>query len=596
MDISTTLLISDYCGPTLRLQFTNELMKDTEASNLHDSLKSAMLRETARNSIFLNFKSDNYRMSYVIKGFGRAVIDYTLYYYRRGHNEEFYMLIRVSNIRSRMETYTLCLNRTDIELHLGSDLRSYFFQQYLLIQSLENLASRFAIVRRNLYKKLEICPKYRNILKEGFVNEYKYPKAGEKGFLEKVSYETELVGHFSKRFGVNYAIVTVYRHTRQDMFTVKIYMPKTFKTFIMKLYFFDLGKILDKSWADLFQVNYPCLEYLSYATKDIQSLAQTLFFRDAEYLQNMSLSNEISSSAFDNLTTLIPYQRLLLIQIWERLTEKMYFSEFRTREAMVDICSFHTVIKQNLIYKFFGLNQQVYYWIEVKVGRTLFEELLLNCQRFGPRKLLDTTLHVSASLITRETASNERVTIEEILGRNDPLLERIQSHRFRIIDLYSIGKRIYEFLANGIQTNSNLRFKESLRLSQNSHPMVIKLSKDPRDRERPEPGVLFKAVNELYLFQSKRMGGTFPITLCCFVLTRRPKQVCTCLLLSQTSLVAVVQNIETLALKEKTFTIDFLEQAIPFIRHLINAKAYDVLGERVRLAVFNSVLIINSNN
>jgi hypothetical protein len=557
----------------------------------HCSLKANLIREAARKKILANYQTLEFRTTAKVPGGGHSVVDFEIFYYRRGKETDFFMVVEVTNSRSRTSINKMLLNKHDMLTHIDKNLEDYIRERDKLIPQLENFTKLLILSRRYLYKTLEINRTKSSGLTESFSNRIKFSREKE-GYLDKNSYEMELIGHFPKRFGKQYCIITVFRHIKQKMFRVKLYFQKTLKTFDLKLYFHDIAFIMDRFSNVILPTNYPCLEFVSSQAPDLKSMAMSISLIDEEQARSIALRDSRKTVVMDDLRTLIPRERALLTYIWHHMVQRMSISKFVTMEPLVRLAGFQAVLKQNLLQRFVVVDGRASYWIEVNVGKTHVDQFYkLLDHNISPQTILDTELMVSSLHLQTDTVTSEKVCVRDLLGSDDPLLHKVHNHRFRIADLMVLSARIYEVVLAGLEKDGTIRFKKKIQENQMISSKTVKILKNPLDRLYQSPDVNLISIEKLYLLESKRMAGTYPVTLCSFVLTRSPFKVCTCLLLTQDKLLAVLQNKATLKIVYKEFDVDYVGQSIPFLRHLIQAGQFAVVAERVRLVLFNTLVI-----
>lgn len=553
--------------------------------------KINLIQEYSRAQVLANYENLPFRTTAKIPGGGKSIVDIVVYYYRKGQFCDFLMTVEVTNLRSRSAMHKMVMNKHDMLNQIDIHLADYIRERDKLIPQLEKFTKYLILSRRYLYKSLEINRSKGSGLSESFSNQIRFSRE-KVGYLDKNSYEMELIGHFPKRFGKHYCIITVFKHIKQKMFRIKFYFQQTLKTFDLKLYFHDVALIMDKFSRQILPTNYPCLEYLASQTVDLKSMAMTVSLLDEDQARSISLREKLNTIVMDDLTTLIPQQRILLSFIWYYIVQKMQVSYFRTMEPLVKLSSFQAVLKQNLLQKYVAFDRLSSYWIEVNVGKTHIDHFYkLLDHTVSPQTILDMELMVSTHHLASDRITSEKVCIRDLLGVDDPLLQKVHNHRFRISDLLVLSKRIYDVVLEGLEKDGTIRFKKKIQENQQISSKIVKILKNPLERLHQLPGVNLLSIEKLYLLESKRMAGTYPITLCSFVLTRSPFKLCTCLLLTPQKLLAVIQNKSSLKIVYKEFDVDYIGQSIPFLNQMIQAGQFDIVAERVRLVLFNALLI-----
>ena len=571
---------------------SNELYRDAEIYR-HMSMKHNFVRRSSREAMLRYYQSHEFRTTCRIPGVGKSLVDFTVYYLKRGSVENYYLAVTVTSLRSRSESYSLFMDKDAMLDHLDSELPTFICEQHKLMKTLEKCASLLILNRRSLYRELELSHKIKTIQSECFSNDYKYSK-NPNTFLEKIHFETELLGHFIKRFDKEYAIISVYRHLIQDMFTIKISMRSTFKKYIIKLHMHDLMTMMQESADKILPVNYTSLEYLAGQAKNIKQMLKHLNMFDQDELKNMEIKRNAIVVGIMTLSVHIDNQRYLLAYLWERIIQRMRLSRFRSAEPMACIESFSYILKEILVHKYFVVNSKQRYWIEVKLGKTTIDDIYLPYDHTRqPTFLLDTDLMVSVSRISDGSCCSERIAVRDMLDDCGNMMHKINNCRFKIIDLLTLGRRIYEVITDRLLEDGTVRFKDVIQKKSPEYSLTIKISEDPVERIRPPKGLLLKRVDQVYLLESKKMTGVYPITICTFPLTRQPMQLCTCLLLSVTTIAAIVQDIESQRLSFKEFVIADLNATIPFISHLISSHAYDIVGHRLQHAIHNTMLLVD---
>lgn len=554
-------------------------------------MKVNLLREGSRKKILENYKSLSFRTTAKIPGNGLSIVDFTVYFYQRGYEFDYLTLVEVTSLSSRSALYKMILNKHDMETQLDQYIGSYIRERNKLIPQLEKFTKLLALNRRNLYRSLEVNRSKGNVISESFSNQIKFSRE-KRGFLDKNYFEMKLVGHFSKKFCNQYCIVSVFRHIRLKLFRIKIFFTKTLKTYDCKFNFHDITYIMTKFRLDILPADFGCLEYLSKQASDIQSLVIAVSLLDEENSKRITLREHLRAVSMDNLSILIPKQRVLLIYIWFYIVRIMEVNKFRTIEPLVKILSFQVVLKHNILQRYCCIDPRNFFWIEVNIGKTHIDQLFrLLDHHVTPQTILDMELMVSTHHLESDRVISEKVCIRDLLGMDDPLLPKIHNNQFRIVDLLSIGRRIYDVVLAGLENDMTLRFKKEIQQNQKISSKITKILTSPLEILHQSVDTKLISIDKLYLLESKRMAGTFPVTLCSFILSRDPFKLATLLLLTPDKFLAVLQNTESLRIVYKHFDVDYIAASVPFLRQLIDHAQYDIVGERVRLVLTNTLII-----
>jgi hypothetical protein len=557
----------------------------------HLSRKQNLIRNDCRTELLAAYQTYKFRTFFKIPGNGQSVVDYTVYFHSRGSETDCLMLIEVSSLSSRSAAFRLLLNKHDLQAHIDPLVESYLHERDRLIGQLERLTKLLILSRRCLYKALEINRTKGNGLAESFSNKFKFSRE-RRGFLDKNNYELELVGHFPKRFGKHFCIVTVYRHIRQKLFRIKILLKSSLKTFDVKMYFHDVANLMASHSRDILPANYACLEYVSTQAPDMKAMAKSISMIDEEQAKDISRREDLRTVAMDDLSTLVKSQRILLNFMWYYVVHCMRIAKFRTMEPLATVASFQGIMKQSLLQQFVCVDPLNHHWIEVNIGKSHVDHVFRQLDHaVSPQTILDMELMVSSQHLASNRVTSEKVWIRDLLGISDPLLHKIHANRFRIADLVTLSQRIYEVVLAGLQVDGTLRFKKVIHEKAQIAAKTVKILANPLDRLQQSPEVNLISIDKLYLLESKLMAGTYPVTLCSFVLTRSPFKLCTLLLLTRDKFLAVLQNKSTLKLNYKEYEVTYIAQSVPFLRQMIEAGQFALVAQRVRLVLFNVLLI-----
>jgi hypothetical protein len=588
--------LSNFNGTALFLGVSDKLYPERGSINFN-KIKYSLCRSGVRDIFFKNYTKIPFRTARVIPPYGNFIIDFNIYVKKLGINDyDFYCHIVATSFCTKSDGYSMFMNKEDILNHIDPYIQDKLFERNQLFLCLQRFGAKIKIKRRGMCKRLEIQHTPYSALPVSYSNEFKFATESST-WIEKRTHEVILVGHFVRRVGREYVLVTVSRHITQPMFTVKLYIKRTFKTFTFKFYFAEISDLINNHTVDILKLKYYYLQFVALNTRNYASFVESVVEIENDELKQLDIKENRRLIGLNELDLENPQHRHLMTYVWERFVQHFNLTYFRTKEIMIKIQSFNSILKQQLVSNFCTLDQRHFFWIDIKIGKNPFEHFWRCYDHLTSQEyLMNLEIYVSIKELNTENSSSEKIIIREFLSPEDPIINKIQNNQFRITDLLEIGHRIYDRVIDCLKKSrkTNLR---GMMLGQPQRGLLN--DRDTRMikiREKPmysnDPHIQYLSIDKLHILTTKRLSSKYPIFMSRHLFMMKPRKLCTVLLLNATEIIFIIQDSENSSMRYKIISEELAKGFIPGYVAMVNESCFETLGERL-FATFKNVLLVD---
>ena len=197
--------------------------------------------------LLTNFKRYRYYFLHDIETIGRSYIEMNVYTpsFNNSVDQELYFTFDIHPNETKTKQFKLILNNFDLETYFNKTPK-YEFNSHYLIGIARSVLSQFRFHRQNVSKQLKLCilhPEYKshnnrphvlqnNLNPNNFDNNVKVSH-----FLEAKYYEPKIILQKVKKHNKTFLIFTIEYLQPFQIWNIRIYNPKTSRTFTASLTF-----------------------------------------------------------------------------------------------------------------------------------------------------------------------------------------------------------------------------------------------------------------------------------------------------------------------------------------------------------------------
>lgn len=571
--------------------------------------KLCMLRVSARDVIFKNHSRQTYTTAKSFEHFGKFLIEFTVLYYKGlAHIEVpgLVMVVSAFNLANRSEQVIMLLSKQDLVSHVDSRIQHLLLSGPKLYTILDRFTNKLVLKRRYLRKRLELSPiKSHDGLLVSYANEFSperdvgVQQLGSR-FVQRKYHESELVGRFFWKHNKKHTVVTVRRHTSQKLFTVEVYVPRTFKTGVFRLSYFDVAEVVGMNMIQILGMKFEYVQYLSmtYKPKTYADFRDMLTKLNSQELKILEFRDKRKYIALENLDTEISSQRFVLLYVWERLVSFMNLATTSGFEHSLNLFEFQACLRHSLGT---SLHTSAYcpdFILELRLAKHTIGGLFTPLNSIvSTQALMDLEIYVTTYSLASGDVSNEKTAIRKMYPESHEYIVRVREGSFKIYHLLRIAKELETRVVQAVNTSKTTRLSRfiSAGWSGNHEAKLPKVKVYPRGSFipiNPSEAPLFADTLPLNSPLRGLSSLSCPLTILSKkVLTLNPRKVGYCLLINSDELGVLLQTTETGQISFRTYPVTHLEGAVPFIRRLLEEKRFDVVGERVLATVHNQILV-----
>ena len=527
----------------------------------------------------------------------KAVIDFLLYFRRDSSSWDSFLEVHLEMLKRRNEVYHIYLNRVDILEYIGPKFEEALDSHTKMLALLESFASKLVLKRRHVYKRIEIVLHRMGKIQVSLANEFRYSR-DKKALIEKKNHESVLISHFVHRLGKEFMVVSVLRHTTQEMFEVRVHPRKSLKKYSFHLSYQEISDLINTNSSPLLPYEYPIIQFLAFHAKNAWDLESLIKEVNREEIAQKTLKAHKRTIGLDKLNPEQLNQRILMHFVWQRVVARIELDSQKESVTTLSIFSFSSILPQYLVSRFWPLGGNKHFWIDIKVSKNAYHSPFTPLDgTISPSRILDLELYIGTREVPSMNISSEKVKLRDALEATDPILAKISSGQFRLSDLQTVAIRLHDYIVDGVEKSQTVSLrhlvtKKVFKKKPQPEP-PIKLLWSPFMRKRK--GFVYLAADSIPLVEASRILGRFPVLMITRLLVARPRKLVTVVQLNQEDFVFVIQDLEGQTLCTKVWKRGLIEGEIPFFDQLITAKLYAMAGDRMIATYKNRLLVYEYN-